>query len=52
MSNFSLSLQGPDGYPDANPEVLLVGPPLDGSRNPSVSVGQELEDLIGVIVQQ
>lgn len=43
---------GPDGTPDANPEVLIVGPPLDGTRNPSVAVGQGLEDITGVIVQQ
>ncbi|KAI5116995.1 hypothetical protein M0805_002666 [Coniferiporia weirii] len=45
-------IYGPDGTPDANPEVLAVGPPLDGSRNPSVAVGQRLENITGIIVQQ
>ncbi|KAH8108668.1 Endonuclease/exonuclease/phosphatase [Phellopilus nigrolimitatus] len=43
---------GPDGTPDANPEVLIVGSPLDGTDNPSVAIGQKLEDITGVIVQQ
>ncbi|KAL5512830.1 hypothetical protein ACEPAG_3096 [Sanghuangporus baumii] len=43
---------GPDGIPDANPEVIIVGSPLDGSSNPDVAVGQKLTNITGVIAQQ
>ncbi|RPD62220.1 DNase I-like protein [Lentinus tigrinus ALCF2SS1-7] len=43
---------GPDGAPDANPETVIVGSPLDGTDNPSVSLGKTFEDITGVIVYQ
>ncbi|KAL5524665.1 hypothetical protein ACEPAF_9810 [Sanghuangporus sanghuang] len=43
---------GPDEIPDANPEVIIVGSPLDGSSNPDVAVGQKLTNITGVIAQQ
>lgn len=43
---------GPDGRPDANPEFLIVGSPLDGTKNPHVAIGQVFQDITGVIVQQ
>ncbi|KAL5482777.1 hypothetical protein ACEPAI_9372 [Sanghuangporus weigelae] len=43
---------GPDAIPDANPEVIIVGSPLDGSRNPDVAIGQKLTNITGVIAQQ
>ena len=46
------SLIVPDGIPDGNPEVVIIGEPLDGSRNPSVSIGQTLTDITGVVQQQ
>ncbi|TFK52519.1 DNase I-like protein [Heliocybe sulcata] len=43
---------GPDGYPDANPEAILIGKPLDGTRNPPVAIGTELSDIVGVVTYQ
>lgn len=43
---------GADGVPDANPETIIVGAPLDGTTNPNVAVGQTLTDITGVIVYQ
>ncbi|EIN06964.1 DNase I-like protein [Punctularia strigosozonata HHB-11173 SS5] len=43
---------GPDGIPDANPEVIIVGSPLDGTDNPSVALGTTLSDITGVVVFQ
>ncbi|KAF2222240.1 endonuclease/Exonuclease/phosphatase [Elsinoe ampelina] len=38
---------------DANPEVLIVGTPLDGTRNPNATrLGDSLDDITGVIYQQ
>ncbi|PNS14710.1 hypothetical protein CAC42_1732 [Sphaceloma murrayae] len=38
---------------DANPEVLIVGSPLDGTRNPNgTRLGDSLDDITGVIYQQ
>ncbi|TKX22525.1 hypothetical protein C1H76_5308 [Elsinoe australis] len=38
---------------DANPEVLIVGTPLDGTRNPNgTKLGDSLDDITGVIYQQ
>jgi len=39
-------------YPDANPELLIVGAPLDGTKNPHVAVGQQFADITGVIQYQ
>jgi hypothetical protein len=38
---------GPDGIPDGNPEAIIVGSPLDGTKNPAVSIGVELSDITG-----
>jgi len=43
---------GPNGVPDANPEVVIVGSPLDGTKNPKVCVGKTFKDITGVIVYQ
>ncbi|TDL22261.1 DNase I-like protein [Rickenella mellea] len=40
---------GPHGIPDANPETVIVGAPLDGTKNPKVAVGQTFSDITGVI---
>ncbi len=35
---------------DANPEAILIGSPLDGTRNPTeTKLGDELEDITGII---
>ncbi|KAL2158829.1 hypothetical protein VTH06DRAFT_4021 [Thermothelomyces fergusii] len=37
---------------DSNPEVIIIGSPLDGTKNPSDSkMGDELEDITGVVQQ-
>ncbi|THH20544.1 hypothetical protein EW146_g821 [Bondarzewia mesenterica] len=43
---------GPDDVPDANPEAIIIGAPLDGSKNPEVAVGTKLSDITGVIEYQ
>ncbi|TFK40574.1 Endonuclease/exonuclease/phosphatase [Crucibulum laeve] len=43
---------GPDGIPDGNPETVIVGSPLDGTKNPKVAVGMGLTDITGVITYQ
>lgn len=46
------SFSGPDGVPDANPEVVIVGEPVDGTKNPKTSVGKTFQDITGVIQYQ
>ncbi|RYP53262.1 hypothetical protein DL770_011000 [Monosporascus sp. CRB-9-2] len=37
---------------DANPEAIIIGTPLDGTRNPNDGrLGDELEDITGVVYQ-
>lgn len=43
---------GPDGLPDANPEVVIVGKPLDGTKNPTTAIGLGLSDITGVVTYQ
>ncbi|KAJ6584897.1 Endonuclease/exonuclease/phosphatase [Mycena capillaripes] len=43
---------GPYGIPDANPETIIIGSPLDGTKNPKVAVGTQLTDITGVITYQ
>ncbi|KDQ25826.1 hypothetical protein PLEOSDRAFT_1106723 [Pleurotus ostreatus PC15] len=43
---------GPDGRPDANPEAVIVGRPLDGTRNPKAFLGVGLSDITGVVAFQ
>ncbi|KAK0213662.1 Endonuclease/exonuclease/phosphatase [Armillaria fumosa] len=43
---------GPDGIPDANPEVVIIGSPTDGTKNPTVAVGVKLSDIVGVVTYQ
>ena len=40
------------GFPDANPEFIVIGSPLDGTNNPSACTGQTFEDITGVIQYQ
>ncbi|KAJ7069845.1 DNase I-like protein [Mycena amicta] len=47
----SLTL-GPDGIPDANPETVIIGAPLDGTKNPQVAIGTTLTDITGVVTYQ
>ncbi|KAJ3485535.1 hypothetical protein NLI96_g4901 [Meripilus lineatus] len=41
-----------DGVPTSNPEVIIVGSPLDGTKNPHVCVGKAFADITGVVVYQ
>ncbi|KAF9651776.1 DNase I-like protein [Thelephora ganbajun] len=43
---------GPDGIPDANPEAIIVGTPLDGTENVPTALGNVYEDITGVITFQ
>ncbi|KZT19529.1 DNase I-like protein [Neolentinus lepideus HHB14362 ss-1] len=43
---------GPNGYPDANPEAILIGKPLDDTKNPPVTVGTTLSNIVGVVTYQ
>lgn len=43
---------GSDGIPDGNPEAILIGAPLDKSKNPTVAVGVSLRDITGVVTYQ
>ncbi|KAI0087810.1 DNase I-like protein [Irpex rosettiformis] len=43
---------GPDGIPDGGPESIIIGSPVDGTKNPSVSVGKALSDITGVVQYQ
>ncbi|KAI0059548.1 DNase I-like protein [Artomyces pyxidatus] len=43
---------GPDNVPDANPETVIIGAPLDGTKNPNVALGTTLSDITGVVLFQ
>ncbi|KAG5341630.1 hypothetical protein C0989_008609 [Termitomyces sp. Mn162] len=43
---------GPDGKPDANPEAVIIGEPLDGTQSPSVALGTTLADITGIVYYQ
>ncbi|KAF7314189.1 DNase I-like protein [Mycena kentingensis (nom. inval.)] len=43
---------GPDGLPDANPEAVIIGSPLDGTKNPKVAMGTKLSDIVGVVTYE
>lgn len=44
--------KGPDGIPDGNPETIIIGSPLDGTKNPTTAVGVGLTDITGPVVYQ
>ncbi|KXN88229.1 hypothetical protein AN958_07688, partial [Leucoagaricus sp. SymC.cos] len=43
---------GPDSIPDGNPETVIIGSPLDGTKNPTTAVGVGLTDITGPVVYQ
>lgn len=45
-------LLGLDDIPDANPEAIIVGAPLDGTKNSPTALGNRYEDITGVITYQ
>lgn len=38
--------------PDANPETIIIGAPLDGTKNPTAATGMVFEDITGVVTYQ
>ncbi|KAF9267486.1 DNase I-like protein [Marasmius fiardii PR-910] len=40
---------GPEGIPDANPEAIIIGTPLDGTKNPEVAIGTNVSDIVGIV---
>ncbi|CAL1716443.1 unnamed protein product [Somion occarium] len=47
-----LTLTSVDGLPDAHPGVILIGRPLDGTRNPKEPIGSILSNITGVVTYQ
>ena len=47
-----MCVTGPDGTPDANPEVVIMGSPLDGTKLPKPALGMQFADITGVIAYQ
>ncbi|GJE96590.1 DNase I-like protein [Phanerochaete sordida] len=43
---------GPDGKPVAHSEAILIGKPIDGTRNPRTTVGMNLTSITGVLAYQ
>ncbi|KAG5638165.1 hypothetical protein H0H81_001461 [Sphagnurus paluster] len=43
---------GPDGIPDSNPEAIMIGTPLDKTKNPQVAQGTVLSTISGVVTFQ
>ncbi|KAH9856479.1 endonuclease/exonuclease/phosphatase [Lenzites betulinus] len=41
-----------DGLPPAHPEAILIGRPLDGTRNPKTTMGMKLKNVTGVVTYQ
>ncbi|KAF8527494.1 DNase I-like protein [Hysterangium stoloniferum] len=41
-----------NGIADLNPEVIIVGAPLDGTKNPGVAIGTKLSTITGVVHYQ
>ncbi|KAI0951126.1 hypothetical protein AcW1_008247 [Taiwanofungus camphoratus] len=41
-----------DVAPNAHPEAILIGQPLDKTRNPKTSVGMTLSDITGIVTYQ
>ena len=39
---------GPGGIPDGNPEAVIVGTPLDGTKNVATALGNIHDDITGV----
>ena len=49
---FTDILLGPNGIPDANPETVIIGEPLDGTKNPKTTMGMTFTDITGVVLYQ
>ncbi|KAH8916802.1 DNase I-like protein [Atractiella rhizophila] len=40
------------GYPDLNPEAIVIGGPLDNSNSPDVWIGSKIETVTGIVTNQ
>jgi len=47
-----MPLLGPGGIPDGNPEAIIVGTPLDGTKNVATALGNIHDDITGVVTYQ
>ena len=47
-----LLFPGPEGIPDGNPEAIIVGAPLDGTKNVATALGNIHDDITGVVTFQ
>ncbi|KAK7056736.1 hypothetical protein VNI00_002453 [Paramarasmius palmivorus] len=43
---------GADGIVNGGSEAIVIGTPLDGTKNPSVAVGTSVSDIVGVVTYQ
>lgn len=43
------AMKGPNGVPDGNPEAIVIGSPLDGTKNPAVALGSRISDITGIV---
>ncbi|KAJ3531742.1 hypothetical protein NMY22_g8024 [Coprinellus aureogranulatus] len=43
---------GQGGIPDGNPEAIMIGSPLDGTKNPAPSLGAVFTDIKGIVTYQ
>lgn len=43
---------GKDNLPDGNPEAVMIGSPLDGTKNPAPSLGSQFSDITGIVTYQ
>ncbi|KAF9782154.1 hypothetical protein BJ322DRAFT_1074566 [Thelephora terrestris] len=48
----AVGLFAPDGIPDDNPEAIIVGTPLDRTKNVPTALGNAYEDIAGVVTYQ
>ncbi|KIJ59068.1 hypothetical protein HYDPIDRAFT_33575 [Hydnomerulius pinastri MD-312] len=42
-------IRGSDGLPTPHPDEIVIGKPLDGSKNPKVAIGTTLSDISGIV---
>ena len=52
ISAHLFSITGPDGVPDGNPETVIIGSPLDKTKNPLSAVGVGFSDITGIVAYQ
>ncbi|KAI0711890.1 DNase I-like protein [Cerioporus squamosus] len=48
----TIHISGTDDMPPAHPEAILIGRPLDSTRNPKPVMGAKLTDITGIVTYQ